>query len=192
MKTAILGGSFNPPHLAHLSLAETVRSIGYSRIIFVPTFRPPHKDLAAGADDTDRLAMLELAITGLEWAEIWDGEIRRGGKSYSIDTVRELKANGMISGRPGLVIGDDLLSGFGDWREAEKLATDAQIIVARRLSKSPAAVPSNFIQLENELIKCSSTMVRNRVSRGLSIRSLVPGPVADYIEKEALYVSPHR
>jgi len=79
VKTALLGGSFNPVHNGHLALAADVLKLGYQRIIFIPAARSPLKKSLGGASDKDRIAMLELALKDFDGADIWDGEIRRGG-----------------------------------------------------------------------------------------------------------------
>ena len=160
MKTAILGGSFNPVHSGHIALAEDVMKLGYERILFIPTSNPPHKILIGGASDENRIEMLNLALKDKKWAEVWDGEIRRGGFSYSIDTVRELKDSGLIDSRPGLIIGDDLAGGFSSWKHADDLAEETAILLARRNSGPRVNFPYKCQRLENTLWPYSSTDVR--------------------------------
>ena len=186
MKSAILGGSFNPVHKAHLLLAEAVLEIGYERIIFIPAAHPPHKRLMEGAADTQRIEMLSIALEGLEWAKIWDGEILRGGISYTIDTVRELKSSGFVEGLPGLILGDDLASGFMKWKCAASLAEETTIILARRGAEE-VDFPFPCIRLRNGIWPDSSTAVRNLIDQGKDMRTLVPEGVADYIERNHLY-----
>ena len=187
MKTALLGGSFNPVHNGHLALADEVRKLGYKRIIFIPAARSPLKNHISGASDKDRIAMLDLALKDIDGAEIWDGEIRRGGKSYSIDTVRELLSSGIISKRAGLIIGDDLAQGFSSWKNADELASLVDIILARRLPEIKVDFPYSCRRLENRLWPYSSTEIRKEIAeRGNSVR-LLPAEVADYIERNALY-----
>lgn len=187
MKTAILGGSFNPVHSGHIALAEDVIKLGYVRILFIPTSNPPHKTSAGGATDKDRIKMLYLALKDIKWAEVWDGEIRRGGFSYSIDTVRELKASGIIDSRPGLIIGDDLIEGFPSWKNVDDLVKETDIILARRDSGSSVDLPYNCRRLENTLWPYSSTEVRKHITEGTDLKGIVPSAVADYIELKGLY-----
>ncbi|RKX91939.1 MAG: nicotinate (nicotinamide) nucleotide adenylyltransferase [Spirochaetes bacterium] len=187
VKTALLGGSFNPVHNGHLALAADVLKLGYQRIIFIPAARSPLKKSLGGASDKDRIAMLELALKDFDGADIWDGEIRRGGASYSIDTVRELISTGIINRGSGLIIGDDLARGFSSWKNADELASLVDIILARRLPEIKVDFPYSCRRLENRLWPYSSTEIRKEIAeRGNSVRFL-PAEVADYIERNALY-----
>lgn len=187
MKTAIFGGSFNPVHNGHLALAATVLDrTPYRRVLFVPAAAPPHKTLAAGASDEDRLAMLSIALGGLEGAEVWPGELRREGPSYTIDTVEQLLSEGLVEGRPGLVIGSDLVAGFGDWRRSGDLIAMTEVILAER-DGTPAAPPFPCLRLENPEWPYSSTEVRDAIARGGDLASVVPPGVAAYIEEKGLY-----
>jgi len=188
VKTALLGGSFNPVHNGHLALAEDVLKLGYQRILFIPAARSPLKKNLGGASDKDRVAMLELALKDFNGADIWVGEINRGGSSYSIDTVRELISTGIINRGAGLIIGDDLARGFSRWKSADELASMVNIILARRLPDINVDFPFSCIRLENRLWPYSSTEIRKEIAdRGNPVRFL-PAEVADYIERNALYV----
>lgn len=185
MKTAVLGGSFNPVHNGHVLLAEETRKLGYENIIFVPASCPPHK-IIDGVSDSDRLAMLNLALDMFPWAQIWDGEIRRGGISYTIDSIRELKQIGVLDGRPGLILGDDLAEGFQVWREVDALMAEVDIILARRIGmNTPFAYPC--VRLNNPLWPYSSTEVRTLISKGRISEKILPAPVADFIVRKGLY-----
>jgi nicotinate-nucleotide adenylyltransferase len=187
VKAAIFGGSFNPVHCGHLALAEEVLNAGYDKILFVPVFKPPHKNLAVGAAGESRIAMLRLALEGNSRAEIWDGEIRRGGFSYSIDTVRELKSSGLVNSYPGLIIGDDLLEGFPSWKHADELAAEVELVIARRNPGPTSDFGYQGYRLENELWPYSSTDVRARISRAEDLSGIVPDKVVDYIRRNSLY-----
>jgi nicotinate-nucleotide adenylyltransferase len=190
MKTAILGGTFNPIHIGHLFAAEVVRTTcGYDRILFIPSNLPAHKEVADAVGAEDRLRMVRLAvrrIPGFSWDS---GEIRRGGVSYMIDTVSEIERRYRRAGRLGLILGDDLLAGFSSWREADALASRVDIIVCRR--QAPVALPFAYPHryLENALLPISSTDIRWRVARGQTIRFLVPEPVRKYIARRGLYAA---
>jgi nicotinate-nucleotide adenylyltransferase len=187
VKSAILGGSFNPVHNGHLRLAEEVLGVGYDRILFIPAANPPHKTLEHGATDEERLDMLRIALSGIDWAVMWDGEIRRGGTSYTIDTIRELKKISMVGGRPGLIIGDDLTGGFSHWREVDALVSETQLIVARRTGDKAADFSYPCVYLNNEIWPYSSTEVRQLIHGGRNPVGLVPAGVAEYIENKGLY-----
>lgn len=187
MKIAIFGGSFNPVHCGHLSIAKEVIRIGYQKILFIPVSIPPHKILARGAGDADRIAMLKLALQDFLWAELWKGEVHRGGTSYSIDTVRELRRNGILDSRVAIIIGDDLADDFSSWKDAPKLIDEVDIILARREIKREVEFQYPCFRLLNTPVPHSSSEIRQRIGNGLSIGRLVPLPVAEYIRKNKLY-----
>ena len=141
MNIAMFGGSFNPVHNGHIELAKAVHEqAGYDKVLFVPAYHSPFKDMPSGASDDDRLCMLHLALDGFDWACIEDCELRRGGVSYTYDTVefltRKYAASGDFDekrdGKLGLVIGADLVAGFPQWYRANELAAKVDIILARR------------------------------------------------------------
>ncbi|MCL2831538.1 MAG: nicotinate (nicotinamide) nucleotide adenylyltransferase [Treponema sp.] len=139
MKDAILGGSFNPVHLGHLFLAEAVLAAGYDRIILVPAFQSPFKIGAEGASPEDRLEMLCASVCGDSRFTVDDCEIRREGVSYTVDTVFDIKKRYLPDGKPGLVLGDDLLESFHLWRSSAQIAEETDLIIARRLAAGSAA-----------------------------------------------------
>lgn len=187
VKTAIFGGSFNPVHCGHLALAEEVKKLGYEKILFVPASTPPHKSLAVGAEDVDRVEMLKIALSNSPWAEIWEGELQRVGPSYTIDTVRELQKTGFLESPPGLIIGDDLAEGFLTWKYAEELAENVVIILARRSPNNSVDFPLSCIRMQNELWPHSSTEVRFLIRNGKDLGGIVPESVAAYIRRNSLY-----
>lgn len=192
MRIAILGGSFNPPHVGHLALAEDVqKTFGYDKILFIPALIPPHKTLAVGANDSDRVQMLELSIKGCENFDIELCEIHRGGISYTIDTIDYLyeKYKNCIEGKIGLIIGDDLVAGFSSWCKASELAEKTEIILARRNAKEVEDLNFCFEHktICNAVLPISSSDVRERVKNKKSFRFLVLQDVYNYIVQKDLY-----
>ena len=192
MKTAILGGTFNPVHFGHIELGREVLRHGYEKIIYIPSYISPHKiSSSAGslcnASAQDRLEMLRIALEPYDWAEIWDGEIKRGGVSYTIDTVRELKKLGIINRRPALVIGLDLAKDFYQWKNAAELAEEVNILIAGRSSFKEDSFPFSYKKLNNQLWNYSSTEIRQMLRSGKDIRKYVPEGVYTYIMKKGLY-----
>lgn len=191
MKILLVGGSFNPVHVGHLVTAQEVRmQFGYDLILFVPSLRPPHKALEEDPGAEHRLAMLALAIDGEPTMAIDDCEIRRGGTSYTIDTVRDVSGRYSLEGKPGLLLGDDLIPGYPHWREPELLASAVDIVCARR--STPELLPLGFPHryATNPLVTISSSMVRERARAGQPFRHLIPESVYRYILEKGLYGVP--
>lgn len=188
MRTVILGGSFDPVHIGHLFLAEEARrELGYERVIFIPSYKPPHKNLSNDATAEQRLEMLHLACDEWEFATVDDTEIRRGGISYTVDTIPEIVGRYPISGKPGFIIGDDLISGFTTWKSYQLLPQMLDIVIAHRLFESRLEVPFRHLYLHNLLLPVSSSGVRRRVREGRAFRYIVPEKVFHYIESNGLY-----
>lgn len=191
-RVALLGGSFDPVHVGHLHIAEVVlASAGYDRVLFVPAHLPSHKPSARLAATEHRLHMLHLAIAGQPRFAVSDVEVRRGGISYTVDTVRELQACGLIGARPGLVIGDDLGAELDTWREAATLFAMVELLVARR-RRSPRPLDWPHRVLANHRLPISSSELRRRIRAGRVIRALVPDAVDAYIRERKLYGFAHR
>ena len=198
MKYAILGGTFNPVHIGHLFLADSVLSaFAYDRVILVPAFQSPLKECAGGASPRDRAEMLAASIAGDPRLTIDDCELKREGLSYTIDTLMDIIARYEPEGKPGLILGDDLASSFYKWHDPEKIAELADIIVARRLSNTAGGGPSSGTEnaefpyphkkLDNEIINIASNQVREKISRGDAWRYLVPSGARHIIEDRGLY-----
>lgn len=209
----VYGGTFNPVHLGHLVLAEQVRErLGLARVLFVPSNLPPHKDGALPSGG-DRLAMVRLAIRGNPHFGALDLEVRRAGRSYTVDTLRSLARRGR--GQRGLVflIGMDAFEEIRTWHEAEALAETASFAVFARAGHplvdprrhAPAAwgltperhgggVPSwrtaagtRLWQVQAEELSISASAIRARVARAATIRYLVPSAVERAIARGGFY-----
>jgi len=185
MKIGILGGTFNPPHMGHLVLAQEVLDrLKFDKIFFIPTNIPPHKD-NEGIEAKHRLAMVKLAIAQNQSFELIDAEIKRGGVSYTVDTLRQLKEE-FGSDEFYLIVGSDLANDFSSWKEPLALKKLAKIVVASR-DKYPLKKEDDFIILDIIQINISSSQIRDLVKKGHCIRYLVPQTVASYIEELKLY-----
>ena len=190
----MLGGSFNPPHLGHLALAdEAVRSLGYDKIIFVPARVRPLKTMARGASDHDRLAMTQAAIADNPAFEVTACEMERPSPSpsYTYDTIVELQKYyaRVLEGKIGLIIGDDLLESFAQWFKYEEIPRMADIILARRVSRVSLSLRAGFVYtpLNNALLEISSTDIRERIAQKRAWQYLAGNRVSEYIKAEKLY-----
>lgn len=191
-RVGLFGGSFNPPHLAHLIVAETVREQGeLDAVLWMPGRLPPHKlDAEHLAEPAHRLAMTRLAAADHPGFEVSELEMRREGPSYTVETLRHLQEE-----RPDvayhLVIGGDSLRGLPDWHRPEEIVERVPIIVYRRPGAEPTEVAARFagrVQfVDAPLLELSSTSIRERIRHGRSIRYLVPEAVRTYIEEHGLY-----
>ncbi len=190
MRVGILGGTFNPPHIAHLIIAETIRvARSLDQIRWIPAGSPPHKSTDTTAEH--RLAMTRLAIAGNPGFVVSDLEIARGGASYTIDTVEALQET-----EPdvdfSLLIGSDSLADLLTWRRPDDIVARVPLIVYPRPGAEPnpeaaTRYAGRISYAEAPLIDLSSQSIRHRVRQGLSVRYLVPDAVNAYIAEHDLY-----
>jgi nicotinate-nucleotide adenylyltransferase len=187
-KIAILGGTFNPVHVGHLHIAnEAHEKLGYSLILFIPSSIPVHKPRDVDTQPEHRVAMLRLALKNLPHATIDECEIQRGGPSYSIDTVTYIYGAYRFEGKPGLIIGDDLVGGFNAWRRVEDLVEMVDLIVAKRTSTAELDLPYRHRYLANDIQVASSSHIRMLVREGKHFESYLPSEVSRYIQEHGLY-----
>ena len=189
MTKGILGGTFNPPHLAHLIVAQEVReALELDEVVLIPTSVHAFKGPAA-ASPRHRAAMTELAAAGDPGLKVDRIEVQRGGTSYTVETLRSLRER-----EPGtdwtLILGRDNLEELPQWRESEALPDLAQIVVTTR-GGSQAAAPLPFegrcVLVQVPALEVSSTAIRSRVAAGRSIRYWVSPAVEAYIREHGLY-----
>ena len=188
MRLGVYGGAFDPPHNAHLALARAaVAQLQLDELRIFPTGHAYHR-AGTVAQAADRLAMAQLAFAGLDKTTVDDRETRRPGPTYTVDTLRELRA------RPHppqlfLVIGEDQARSFTHWHEWAEIARIATLCVAHRGdSSAPPRIPqAQVAMLELPTMTESATEIRARVQRGEDIASLVPPAVAGYIAAHHLY-----
>jgi len=191
LKICLFGGTFDPPHIGHLLIAQTVcEAEGFDKVVFIPANRSPNKKVATL--QKDRVDMLELAVEGNPNFEISDLEIRRGGVSYTIDTLRAFKdelvdENDEIS----YLIGSDSLLDFKNWKEPKEIIEKSNVIVAIRPGFRPSDIPTwllHGIHFANiPRFEISSSTIRKRWSEDKTIRYMVTLPVWEYINKHKLY-----
>lgn len=185
MKIGILGGTFNPPHIGHLILAQEVyQKAGLDKIFFIPTNLPPHKE-SHNVSARSRLAMVKLAVGDDKRFEVLDWEIKRGGVSYTVDTVRQLKQK-YAKADFYLIVGSDLANDFPTWKYFSELRKAVKIIVAKRRAY-PLKKRDKFMVLNIVQMGIASSYIRGLIKKGFSVKYLVADSVAEYIEKHRLY-----
>ena len=185
MKIGILGGTFNPPHIGHLILAQEVcQKLGLDRVFFIPTNIPPHKE-RHHVTAADRLRMTRLTVKGDRRFRVLDLELRRGGVSYTIDTVRDLK-RAYPRTTFYLIVGSDLANHFGNWKGFDGLKKTVTIVVARRRAY-PLKKRDGFLVVDIVQMGIASSYIRGLIKNGFSVKYLVPDAVRNYIEKHNLY-----
>ncbi len=192
MDVGIFGGTFNPPHMAHLVAAESVRDhLKLDKMIFVPAAIPPHKLNEKIIPARHRLQMVSLAIAGNPLFELCDTELRREGPSYTIETILALKAK-YPADSFRLIMGIDLLIDFDTWKEPGRILEECRVVAMNRPGFDLAMVDKDLL-LRIELVNIpsvdiSSTSIRRRVMSGRSIKYLVPSAVEEYIYSNSIYL----
>jgi nicotinate-nucleotide adenylyltransferase len=189
-RIGIVGGTFDPPHFGHLAIANAAaEALQLTEVRFVVANDPWQKSGGQRVTAAKmRLKMVQALVGEAEKFVVSDREIRRGGPSYTIDTVKELHEESKEKIRISLILGADAAGGLGSWYRAEELRQMVQIVVADR-AWSDRDVPKGwrFQRLEMESIDISSSRIRERVRTGKTIRDLVGEPVNSYIENSGLY-----
>jgi nicotinate-nucleotide adenylyltransferase len=185
MKIGILGGTFNPPHTGHIVIAkEAKEKLGLDKVFFIPTNIPPHKD-KEDIDSSHRLQMVRIATQKNSSFEVLDLEIKRGGVSYTIDTVKELKQK-----YPEvdfyLIIGSDLANKFSSWKDYQELKNLVKIVVAQR-EDNPLKNTGDFKVIDITQIDICSSKIREMIRQGKSVDEYLDKDVKDYIEQHKLY-----
>lgn len=191
MNLGIFGGTFNPPHMGHLVVAERVREeLRLNKVLFIPSAISPHKQHKDLMDPACRMEMVRLALLRQECFEPSSIEIDRGGVSYTVETLERLRQD-----YPGdvlhLLIGMDNVEEFETWKSPEEIVNLAKVVVMTRPgfpSREVAGeVQRSFVFCQVPEIGISSSEIRKRVKEGKSIRFLVPKPVEAFIKYRGLY-----
>jgi len=195
MKVGIMGGTFDPIHIGHLIAAQIAcEQAGLDEVWFMPTNVPPHKENAPLASAEQRLQMVKLAVDAHPYFRPLDIELRKGGISYTIDTVKLLREE-----QPGIhfsyIIGADMVQFLPKWYKIEELTALITFIGLMRpgyildLEDLPVHIQQAVSLAEMPLIELSSTRIRSRKAKGQSIRYMVPDRVYEYIEENGIYGS---
>lgn len=213
MHLAIFGGTFNPVHYGHLRGAEEVLAkTEVEKVLFIPVASPPHKDPGELTPQTHRMEMLRLAIEGNPAFAISEVEFKRGGVSYTIDTLREILKAYTPEPTLSLVIGTDSFNELSTWHKYAEILELVNLVVIRRPGERietiedvlPVELACAFCYdskvdlflnsngrsikfLDSVMMDISSSMIREFVGRMESVRHLTPNKVVDYIDKNDLY-----
>jgi nicotinate-nucleotide adenylyltransferase len=211
MHIAIIGGTFDPIHYGHLRVAEEVgEALDLVRVLFIPACLPPHKEDEEVTDAKVRLEMAKLAVMDNTHFEVSDMEIKRGGRSYTIDTLRELKKGSQGDFRTTVIVGS--FNEITTWYQYDQLFTLTDFVVVPRPGypekKIEEVLPVELARkfwyddkkkvyinsyghrvawLDTTLLDISSSEIRRRVKAGMSVRYLMPPLVEEYIEKKGIY-----
>ena len=199
MKTGILGGTFDPIHNGHLSIAgEAKKQLALSEVLFLPAGQPWMKSNQPILPAVHRLEMIRLAITGRPYCKLSTIEIEHRGPSYSVDTVAQLKALAGEASELYFIIGWDSLAQLPRWKEPSRLVEMCFLAAVPRpgytqpdmkeLETKIPGLSKRVIFLDKPRIDISATDIRERVAKGLSIKNLVPQAVEKYIEENGLYL----
>jgi nicotinate-nucleotide adenylyltransferase len=197
MRLGLLGGTFNPPHIAHLVCAQEAHAqLGLDRVLLVPAGVPPHKALAAGDPSAEeRLALCEAAVGDDGRFAVSRVELDRPGRSWTVDTLRLLREENPQD-ELTFIVGGDMAASLPRWREPEAVLELATLAVAERLGAkrgqierllAPLAGSERIRFFDMPRIDVSSSLVRERVAEGRPIRYLVPDAVAAAIGRDGLY-----
>lgn len=199
MNIGVLGGTFDPIHMGHLIIAEEVRArLDLAEVLFVPAGQPWLKLNNAISPARHRVEMVRLAIADEPSFKLSTMEIERPGPSYTVDTMAELSSQIGAEGKLFFILGWDNLIQLPRWHQPSRLVKMCRLVPVPRvghpspdLNSLEAAVPGlsqSLIMLDTPQIEISSSEIRERVARGLSIHQLVPEPVERYIREHGLYV----
>jgi len=191
MDVGLFGGSFNPPHVAHLIVAEVARDqFGLDEVWWIPNATPPHKSPDELADVEHRLEMTKRAVSDNSAFQLCDIEIERAGVSYTVETVRALQEQYPDTDF-GLIIGSDSLDHFAEWHRPDEIAERVPLVVYKRPGVIDTVPEPRFARhvrfVAAPVMEVSGTEIRSRCRSGRSIRYLVPEGVRTYIEENGLY-----
>ena len=191
MKVCLFGGTFDPPHIGHLLIAQTVcEAENFDKVLFIPAFSPSHKNGITSVDH--RINMIKIAIEDNPKFEYSDVDIVRKGTSYTIDSIIDIKNKlNLKKQEVYYLIGSDSLIDLKNWKEPKKILDEVKVIVAIRPGFRPSDIPHWILQdvhfANIPRFELSSSKIRSRWVADLTIRYMVTLPIWDYINKNNLY-----
>ncbi|MCM3710826.1 nicotinate-nucleotide adenylyltransferase [Sporosarcina luteola] len=185
-KVGLLGGTFNPPHIGHLIMANEVKyALQLDEVRLMPTSIPPHKADPSDATPEHRLRMVELAVSGIPGLSASSFEVDRGGISYTFETIKAMKEQEPDTDFH-FIIGGDMIDMLPNWYKIDELMKIVKFVgVGRPGTEGKTHYPITMVQIPE--IDLSSTLIRNRLQTGGTIQFLVPEKIGTYIRQEELY-----
>ncbi|MCM8783378.1 MAG: nicotinate-nucleotide adenylyltransferase [Candidatus Omnitrophica bacterium] len=188
LRIGILGGTFNPIHLGHLILAEEAyRILGLNKVIFVPCYLPPHKSYRGLISAQHRLAMIKEAIKGNNHFTVSDIELREKEISYTFKTLQKFRRIFPRYTKIFLIVGSDAIRELTHWKNFKTIIEMSKIIIAKRTNFPVDKKPHWARIIKIPQIEISSSEIRSRIKKEITISYLVPCAVEKYIEKNRLY-----
>lgn len=186
-RVGILGGTFNPPHLGHLMIAEQVgKQLELDEVWFMPTAKPPHAPGKQTIAAQHRMTMVSLAIADNPLFKLQPYEVHRGGVNYTVDTMTHFTET-YPDNDFYFIIGSDSANDLSTWRGIDQLVQLVQLVGVRRPHQPSYEGPYDVLWVDSPLIDLSSSEIRLRVYLEQSIRYQVPPNVAAYIRTHHLY-----
>jgi len=189
-RIGILGGTFNPVHIGHLAIAQTVLDeLGLNKVIFVPSNLPPHKRKKNVVSARDRYQMIRLAVKGNSCFDVSDFEIKRKGRSYSIYTVNYFLKQFSGKIKFFFIIGSDMVPGLTSWKQIEDLRKKVTFVAVNRKGFEKAKSRSKTRKIDTLDLGISSSYIRRCLKSGKTVKYLLPENVLNYIRKRTLYTT---
>ncbi|MBF0123082.1 MAG: nicotinate-nucleotide adenylyltransferase [Candidatus Omnitrophica bacterium] len=187
-KIGLLGGTFDPIHIGHLLMARAaLETLELDQVIFIPSCVPPHKKVPTLFLAKDRLKMVRLATSENPQFEVSDFEIKKGGKSYSVDTVRYFREILQPVGKLFFIVGGDAIKELDSWKDVDHLKKMCSFVSVNRPGYPRGEEKLKYHAVTMNGIEMSSTEIRKRILQGKSIQYLVPDSVLRYIKGNNLY-----
>ena len=198
IRVGVFGGTFNPPHIAHVNAAESFfRELRLDKLLIIPDYLPPHKELSGNVTAEERLHMCSLAFSHIDGVEISDMEIKRGGRSYTVHTLEELSCEDV---ELYLLIGTDMLLTLDTWYMPERIFALASVCYVRRESDERLSdeilhkceeyktrFGAKIFPVKCEVIELSSTELRNQIKEKPNTLQMLPDAVGKYVSERKLY-----